>query len=71
MQETVEPLMEQYKPPGLIKKIYFKNLSFGDAPFKVENVWVEDEGEKHVLMEVRKQRCQTGLTVHAEPLAGL
>lgn len=54
VQETVEPLMEQYKPPGLIKKIYFKNLSFGDAPFKVENVWVEDEGEKHVLMEVHK-----------------
>ena len=52
VQETVEPLMEQYKPPGLIKKIYFKNLSFGDAPFKVENVWVENEGEKHVLMEV-------------------
>ena len=52
-QETVEPLMEQYKPPGLIKKMYFKNLSFGDAPFKIENIWVEDEGEKHVLMEVR------------------
>lgn len=51
-QETVEPLMEQYKPPGLIKKMYFKNLSFGDAPFKIENIWVEDEGEKHVLMEV-------------------
>lgn len=43
--------MEQYKPPGLIKKIYFKNLSFGDAPFKIENAWVEDEGEKHVLLE--------------------
>ena len=53
LQETVEPLMEQYKPPGLIKKIYFKNLSFGDAPFKIENAWVEDEGEKHVLLEVR------------------
>ena len=52
LQETVEPLMEQYKPPGLIKKIYFKNLSFGDAPFKIENAWVEDEGEKHVLLEV-------------------
>jgi len=51
LQETVEPLMEQYKPPGLIKKIYFKNLSFGDAPFKIENAWVEDEGEKHVLLE--------------------
>lgn len=52
IKETVEPLMEQYKPPGLIKKIYFKNLSFGDAPFKIENAWVEDEGEKHVLLEV-------------------
>lgn len=51
--------MEQYKPPGLIKKIYFKNLSFGDAPFKIENVWVENEGEKHVLMEV---------SVHSLPL---
>lgn len=57
VQETVEPLMEQYKPPGLIKKIYFKNLSFGDAPFKIENVWVEDEGEKHVLMEVHNLLC--------------
>ena len=57
VQETVEPLMEQYKPPGLIKKIYFKNLSFGDAPFKIENVWVEDEGEKHVLMEVHCLLC--------------
>lgn len=55
VQETVEPLMEQYKPPGLIKKMYFKNLSFGDAPFKIENIWVEDEGEKHVLMEVNNQ----------------
>ena len=44
--------MAQYKPPGLIKKMYFKNLSFGDAPFKIENAWVEDEGEKHVLLEV-------------------
>lgn len=63
--------MEQYKPPGLIKKIYFKNLSFGDAPFKVENVWVEDEGEKHVLMEVHKLLCQMGLTVLAKRLSGL
>ena len=48
--------MQQYKPPGLIKKIYFKNLSFGDAPFKIENAWVEDEGEKHVLLEVMPWR---------------
>jgi hypothetical protein len=52
LQETVEPLLEEYKPPGLIKRIYFKNLTFGDLPFVVENVWVENEGENHVLMEV-------------------
>ena len=52
VREAVEPIMNQYKPPGLIKKISFKTLTFGDAPFRIENVWVEDEGEDHVLMEV-------------------
>ena len=74
-------MMEQYKPPGLIKKIYFKNLSFGDAPFKIENAWVEDEGEKHVLLEVSPASllrcipisqfltCVTVLVVHSFALA--
>ena len=53
IKEAVEPMMEQYKPPGLIKKIYFSKLTFGDAPFRIDNVWVEDEGEQHVLLEVR------------------
>ena len=52
VKDAVEPLMEQYKPPGLIKRIYFKTLTFGDAPFRIENIWVEDEGEDHVLLEV-------------------
>lgn len=52
VRDAVEPLMEQYKPPGLIKRIYFKTLTFGDAPFRIENIWVEDEGEDHVLLEV-------------------
>ena len=52
VRDAVEPLMEQYKPPGLIKRIYFKTLTFGDAPFRIENIWVEDEGEEHVLLEV-------------------
>ena len=52
IKEAVEPMMEQYKPPGLIKKIYFSKLTFGDAPIRIDNVWVEDEGENHVLMEV-------------------
>lgn len=54
LQSTVEPLMNDYKPPGLIKNIYFKHLTFGDAPIKIDNVWVEDEGEEHVMLEVLK-----------------
>ena len=34
LQEQVEPLMMQYKPPGLIKRIYFQKLTFGDDPFR-------------------------------------
>ena len=57
IREAVEPMMEQYKPPGLIKRIYFKTLTFGDAPIRIDNVWVEDEGEEHVLMEARPLPC--------------
>lgn len=53
IKEAVEPMMDQYKPPGLIKKIYFSKLTFGESPIRIDNVWVEDEGENHVLMEVR------------------
>ncbi|KAK9868031.1 hypothetical protein WJX84_002145 [Apatococcus fuscideae] len=52
IKQTVEPLMNDYKPPGLIKNIYFKHLTFGDAPIKIDNVWVEDEGEEHVMLEI-------------------
>jgi hypothetical protein len=36
VKDVVEPIMEQYKPPGVIKKIYFSEFTFGDAPFRVE-----------------------------------
>ena len=55
--------MNDYKPPGLIKNIYFKHLTFGDAPIKIDNVWVEDEGEEHVMLEVLPR-------VHPPPLIG-
>jgi hypothetical protein len=53
IKEVVEPLMDEYKPPGLIKKIFFKNLTFGDAPMRAEHVWVEEKGSAHVLFEVK------------------
>jgi Ca2+-dependent lipid-binding protein len=36
VKEIVEPIMDYYKPPGVIKKIWFQELTFGDAPFRVE-----------------------------------
>ncbi len=59
IKEAVEPMMEQYKPPGLIKKIYFAKLTFGDAPMRIDNVWVEDEGEQHVLLEVQSSKLRS------------
>lgn len=53
IKESVEPIMDQYKPPGIVKKIYFKRLTFGDLPISIDDVWVENEGEDHVLLEVR------------------
>lgn len=58
--------MNDYKPAGLIKNIYFKHLTFGDAPIKIDNVWVEDEGEEHVMLEV-KMPCRTKYTSSLHP----
>lgn len=52
IKETVEPIMDQYKPPGLVKSIFFKRITFGDAPITIDDVIVENEGEKHILLEV-------------------
>lgn len=32
----MEPLLNQYKPPGLIKEIYFTKFTMGDQPFRQE-----------------------------------
>lgn len=52
LQQSVEPLLDAYKPPGLVKKIYFKTLTFGDAPFKIDNVWVDKANDNEVCLEV-------------------
>ena len=53
IKESVEPIMDQYKPPGLVKSIFFKRITFGDLPITIDDVWVENEGEKHILLEAR------------------
>eukprot|EP00887_Chlorella_sp_A99_P007012 scaffold2.g7012.t1 len=41
--EVVEPLLNAYKPPGLVKSIYFAKLSMGDRPFRVEGIRVDKD----------------------------
>ena len=53
IKEAVEPIMDQYKPPGLVNTIFFKRITFGDSPVTINDVWVENEGEKHILLEAR------------------
>ncbi|PSC74351.1 synaptotagmin-5-like [Micractinium conductrix] len=52
IKEQVEPLMMQYKPPGLIKRIYFQKLTFGDDPFRVEGIRVDRENPEEICIEV-------------------
>jgi len=35
VKEVVEPIFDQFKPP-LFKKIFFQELTFGEAPVRVE-----------------------------------
>ncbi len=52
-QNFVQPLLDEYKPPALIKRIYFRTLTFGDVPFKIDNVWLDKSRTKEVCLEVR------------------
>ena len=51
VKTQVEPLMEQYRPP-MIKRIYFKKLTFGDAPFRIEGIRVDEKQTDRVQIEV-------------------
>jgi len=51
VKRQVEPLMDQYRPP-FIKRIFFKKLTFGDAPFRVEGIRVDEKQTDRVQIEV-------------------
>lgn len=54
VQDVVEPLMESYRPPGIIKRIFFEEFTFGDAPFRVEGIAVRQlEDEIDLEVDVR------------------
>ena len=48
----MEPILDMYKPPGLIKKIYFRRLTFGNAPIRIDNVWVDKQTPEELILEV-------------------
>lgn len=62
-QASVEPLLVAYKPPGLIKKIYFRTLTFGDAPFKIDSVWIDKANREEVCLEVHDAVCNLAHSV--------
>ena len=47
----MEPLLASHKPP-FISKIFFKKLTFGDAPFRVEGIRVDEGQADRVQIEV-------------------
>ena len=51
VKRQVEPMMDEYRPP-FIKKIYFKKLTFGDAPIRIVGVRVLDKSKEAVEIEV-------------------
>eukprot|EP00877_Chromochloris_zofingiensis_P004904 jgi/Chrzof1/14414/Cz09g02020.t1 len=54
VKDVVEPIMDAYRPVGLIQKIFFQELTFGDAPFRVEGIAVKDSlGEIDMEVDVR------------------
>lgn len=42
IKRQVEPMLQEYTPP-FIKKISFKKFTFGDSPFRVEGIQVNDQ----------------------------
>jgi Ca2+-dependent lipid-binding protein len=51
VREALDPILEQYRPHGLIKRIYVHELTFGEAPFRIENVRVDHQSEKEICLE--------------------
>lgn len=43
VKEAVEPIMESLRPPGIIKRIFFQEFTFGTAPFRVEGISVKED----------------------------
>lgn len=51
IKEMVEPEVDKYKP-SFISSIGFKNLTFGDSPFKIDTIWTDKEETGRLVMEI-------------------
>eukprot|EP01026_Neomeris_dumetosa_P041862 TRINITY_DN3476_c0_g1_i4.p1 TRINITY_DN3476_c0_g1~~TRINITY_DN3476_c0_g1_i4.p1 ORF type:complete len:510 (+),score=48.64 TRINITY_DN3476_c0_g1_i4:335-1864(+) len=50
IKQIVEPVMEDHRPPVIIKRIAFKKITFGDSPFRIEGVKIEKEQDDELLL---------------------
>lgn len=72
VKESLEPILDSYKPPGLIKRIYFKTLTFGDAPFKFDNIWIDKSSKKEICLEAGfRWAGEANIALAIEPLITL
>lgn len=74
VKQQVEGIFEQtlktMKVPG-IKKVGFKQLTFGDAPFRVESIHVNEHQKDAMVMEVDVRWCgEANITLAIELSAG-
>ena len=45
-----------HRPPGIIKRIFFQEFTFGDAPMRIEGIAVK-EADDEIDMEVDVRWC--------------
>lgn len=69
---SVDPILDQVKPPLLIKKIGFKKLAFGDAPFRIEAVRMDRLRKKdEIFLEIDfRWAGEANIILAIEPFAG-
>ncbi|KAF5744331.1 synaptotagmin-5 [Tripterygium wilfordii] len=51
IRESVEPLLEEYRPPG-ITSLKFSKLSLGNVPPKIEGIRVQSLNKGQVIMDI-------------------
>eukprot|EP00879_Flechtneria_rotunda_P017918 GHRR01018780.1.p1 GENE.GHRR01018780.1~~GHRR01018780.1.p1 ORF type:complete len:574 (+),score=155.68 GHRR01018780.1:228-1949(+) len=69
IKDTLEPIMDQYRPP-VFKRIMFQELTFGEAPFRVEGITVKDEADEIDLEVDVRWSGDANISLGFEPAVG-